>query len=69
VSAEDFERFRKRVAESADLQRALRDIDDWAKFTRAVTRESRVLGLVVGPEDIEVARGLARHAWLQRWIP
>jgi hypothetical protein len=69
VSAEDFEQFRQRVTQSGDLQRALRGLDEWDEFTRAVTRESSALGLVVAPEDIEEARRLARRAWLQRWIP
>ena len=69
MPAEDFERFRERVMDSPDLQRELRDIDDWAEFTSVVAREALGLGLVVEPGDIDQARQAARRAWLERWIP
>jgi len=69
MPAEDFERFRERVIGSPDLQRDLRDIDDWAEFTSVVAREALALGLVVEPGDIDQARQAARRAWLERWIP
>jgi hypothetical protein len=69
MPAEDLEQFRERVINSPELQGALRDIDDWAEFTRVVGRESAALGLVVEPVDIERARAAARRAWLERWIP
>ncbi len=69
MPAEDFERFRGRVMDSPDLQRELRDIEDWAEFTSVVAREALGRGLVVEPSDIDQARQAARRAWLERWIP
>ena len=69
MSAEDLEQFRHRVIESPELQRALRDIDDWAEFSGAVAREASRLRLVVEADDIDHARRAARRAWLERWIP
>jgi hypothetical protein len=69
MPAHDFDQFRQRVAESPELQRKLRDIDDWDEFARVVAQESSALGLVVEPDDIDEARRAARQAWLERWIP
>ncbi len=69
MPTEDFERFRERVMDSPDLQRDLRDIDDWAEFTSVVAREALALGLLVEPSDIDQARQTARRAWLERWVP
>jgi len=63
-----FEQFRELVLREPELQRELREPEDFSTFLPVVLQLARERGYPVAAEEVESAWRAAQRAWIERWI-
>jgi hypothetical protein len=68
MSRPELDAFLALVRDDEELQRKLRDLDDWWAFSGLVQSLAAERGLAVTVEDVRTARTDAREAWMARIV-
>jgi hypothetical protein len=68
MSRSDLNAFLELARDDEELQRQLRDVEDWWAFAALVETLAAGRGLTVAVEDVQAARSEARSAWMARIV-
>jgi hypothetical protein len=68
MSRSDLNAFLALVRDDEELQRQLRDVDDWWAFSGLVEALAAERGLRIAVDDVRAARTDARGAWIARIV-
>jgi len=63
-----FEQFRELVLREPELQRKLREPEDFRSFVPLLLQMARERGYELKVEEVESAWRAAQRAWIERWI-